>query len=793
MFALEAFLPREDSQAVQDNAAHNMQGVSKNEEVHAMADDVDFSACFEVNQTIKAALMDGLDVMNDSFDAWPSAGLMDSDAFVQSFSFNPNKKVDADFAKKVDVWANADYSKRSDAFSEVFSSSAESSPGEPESRVLLYMHGGSVGSSDSSKLELDHDESNESVQCVAVHDDKKELEAWRDAWRSGSFNLPPNGSFNQPNGSFNQISSPQYNPPHLYLTMGKGVTAFAEAVAGTTPSPQVAPAVPPTQAPPFGKGPTRSNLQELEKQATDIIAGFLSDPAINPYMGSVPLERIQNIFRCRHSELYDQVVGTKHSAWKKYVQRNAEVFAQFSVEEGKWRMRLQSHTDWEKGDLKEEKAKTAWENHLTETLTRYLESLPVRSSSLDSFKDAYPQLVEQQLQAGMDVKHYTLPHRGDLVRFIRRSDVFSYDQSSYLIGFKQDTEKAEKEEDKGDRATGDLEAEVVGAKMEKTEVTKPKAAEPKQESKPPKAKTPKTPPSGTSSGSADSGFFDPPAGPVQVSTSTSGNIKVAPVTPKLQPAAHPQATKLPSPINGPKNAPSPPALPHDQGLNGPRSLPPGHTPEREAQATQIIVDYLTDPCTNPYQGSVPVERIQNIFRGRYGELYDTVVGNKHSAWKRYIERNAGVFTYFPIEEGKWRMRLLSHHEWEKGDRAEEAARDAWDSHLTKALTAYLASMPDKTSSLDEFMAAYPNLSEVTKASDAPQYTLPHRGDLVRFIRRSNTFSYDTHTFCIGFKPPHGLPKDKPEAKEASAESPGGPNRGLNPNAPAFHPRTQAHY
>jgi len=44
-----------------------------------------------------------------------------------------------------------------------------------------------------------------------------------------------------------------------------------------------------------------------------------------------------------HADLYQRVVGNKHSAWKKYIQRNADTFQQFSVEEGKWRMRLLCH------------------------------------------------------------------------------------------------------------------------------------------------------------------------------------------------------------------------------------------------------------------------------------------------------------------------------------------------------------------------------------------------------------------------------------------------------------------
>jgi hypothetical protein len=73
---------------------------------------------------------------------------------------------------------------------------------------------------------------------------------------------------------------------------------------------------------------------------------------------------------------------------------------------------------------------------------------------------------------------------------------------------------------------------------------------------------------------------------------------------------------------------------------GPSPGSPAPPAEVEQRATQIIAGYLLDASINPYQGSVPVERIQNLFRSRNPELYDQVVGSKHSAWKRYIERNA---------------------------------------------------------------------------------------------------------------------------------------------------------
>lgn len=232
----------------------------------------------------------------------------------------------------------------------------------------------------------------------------------------------------------------------------------------------------------------------------------------------------------------------------------------------------------------------------------------------------------------------------------------------------------------------------------------------------------------------------------------------------------------------------------------PRQLPQGHSPEAEAYATEVIAKYLNDSAINPYKGSVPVERIQNIFRGRHAELYDAVVGSKHSAWKRYIERNSDIFAYFSVEEGKWRMRLLDHVDWQKGDQEEEAARDAWESHLTKALTAYLNTVPGKTSTLDAFMSAYPAMSDAKRLLDGSHYTLPHRGDLVRFIRRSSKFTYEHSTFIMGFRGEQGdaQKEERPKAtadpaKDAApkeGEKPKEQRPGLNPYAQSFQPRSE---
>ena len=91
--------------------------------------------------------------------------------------------------------------------------------------------------------------------------------------------------------------------------------------------------------------------------------------------GSVPVEKIQNILRCQHRALYDQVVGSRHRSWNKFVEKHTERFDLFSIEDGKWRMRLVTHTDYKLGDEAEKQAREAEDAHFKMALQMHLRSL----------------------------------------------------------------------------------------------------------------------------------------------------------------------------------------------------------------------------------------------------------------------------------------------------------------------------------------------------------------------------------------------------------------------------------
>eukprot|EP00668_Euglena_longa_P006864 GGOE01008201.1.p1 GENE.GGOE01008201.1~~GGOE01008201.1.p1 ORF type:complete len:897 (-),score=110.54 GGOE01008201.1:631-3066(-) len=175
--------------------------------------------------------------------------------------------------------------------------------------------------------------------------------------------------------------------------------------------------------------------------------------------------------------------------------------------------------------------------------------------------------------------------------------------------------------------------------------------------------------------------------------------------------------------------------------------------EFEMQLTETTIIYLEDETINPFRGSVPVERIQNVVRSKHADLYNTVVGTRHNSWRRYVERHPDVFHLFSVEDGKWRMRLVQHENWEEGDRLEQVERQSKEQHLISCLSLFLERRQGMNCKVDEFMEAYPTLPPNQGLLDIEStHPLPARGDLVRFVRRHSCFFvYDPDTLSLSLK------------------------------------------
>ena len=86
------------------------------------------------------------------------------------------------------------------------------------------------------------------------------------------------------------------------------------------------------------------------------------------------MEKIQHVLRYKHHTLYDEVVGHKHRAFNNFVQRQ-EAFELMTAGEGKWRMRLRNHANYQIGDEMERQMHLARDAHMATALKGYLNAL----------------------------------------------------------------------------------------------------------------------------------------------------------------------------------------------------------------------------------------------------------------------------------------------------------------------------------------------------------------------------------------------------------------------------------
>eukprot|EP00667_Euglena_gracilis_P021126 EG_transcript_23051 len=198
---------------------------------------------------------------------------------------------------------------------------------------------------------------------------------------------------------------------------------------------------------------------------------------------------------------------------------------------------------------------------------------------------------------------------------------------------------------------------------------------------------------------------------------------------------------------------------------------PAMTPERseaseearhpsEDQIVDAIVSILNDPKHNAYQASVPIERVQNVCRSRFPQLYEEVVGMKHNSWRHFLERHPDKFAVFSIDDGKLRMRWLQHVNWQIGDDLERADRSHREDHIAKCIVGHLRRTGQRHCTVDAFIEVYPALEENLALQQAgqPGVPLPARGDLVRFVKRHpKLFEYDSVNLRIMLRGAHHAP------------------------------------
>jgi hypothetical protein len=190
----------------------------------------------------------------------------------------------------------------------------------------------------------------------------------------------------------------------------------------------------------------------------------------------------------------------------------------------------------------------------------------------------------------------------------------------------------------------------------------------------------------------------------------------------------------------------------------------------EQSPEQILVKatkgVIEDPTFNPYQGSLPSQKVQVKVQQQYPNEYEQVIGLKRgmAGWKEFLTHHADMFTLF-LDGGRYRIRLTSNASWKVADYRAYQAHDNQERHYVQCLLEYLTALitnalpfsagtttPAASSasvSVDEFIEAYEN-GEAFAAWREQYPRLPKRGDFVKLIRKhSEFFAFDDKTHRIG--------------------------------------------
>jgi len=171
----------------------------------------------------------------------------------------------------------------------------------------------------------------------------------------------------------------------------------------------------------------------------------------------------------------------------------------------------------------------------------------------------------------------------------------------------------------------------------------------------------------------------------------------------------------------------------------------------EAKLIQCILDYFGD-C----QGSLPSERVQNVIKKDFADLYEAVVVNRYrKKWHKFLQHCSSIFQLFtrpaqpaPDQDYCWRIRLADNTTWEEADLQEDEERSRRDQELRNRVQAILRGSPNCQSLMIDVIN---ELNKDLKGEDSVKGSdddisdstgrKPRKiraGDLKRLMRKSNS-------------------------------------------------------
>lgn len=153
----------------------------------------------------------------------------------------------------------------------------------------------------------------------------------------------------------------------------------------------------------------------MSDSIVDLIVSLLNNEYINPYQGSVCIEKIISILKYKYNDMYNLHVECKYKKFTDFLKSYPEYFTIITNEKNT-RIILTNNMNWKHADNIEEKTKQYYDNYLEYQIINHLATYG--SDYVDNI---------------MCNIYFTIK-RGDFARFIkRRKNIFIFNDTLYVV------------------------------------------------------------------------------------------------------------------------------------------------------------------------------------------------------------------------------------------------------------------------------------------------------------------------------------------------------------------------
>eukprot|EP01004_Peranema_trichophorum_P007773 NODE_6549_length_872_cov_35.407210_g5954_i0.p1 GENE.NODE_6549_length_872_cov_35.407210_g5954_i0~~NODE_6549_length_872_cov_35.407210_g5954_i0.p1 ORF type:complete len:215 (-),score=31.65 NODE_6549_length_872_cov_35.407210_g5954_i0:226-816(-) len=137
-------------------------------------------------------------------------------------------------------------------------------------------------------------------------------------------------------------------------------------------------------------------------------------------------------------------------------------------------------------------------------------------------------------------------------------------------------------------------------------------------------------------------------------------------------------------------------------------------------------EYLQSTDTNPFQGTVAVEKLQSYLKEDYKEDYESAVANLK--FIEFLKLKKEKFIMLMIadpgqSEKSWRVALRSNVHWRQGDAMRQNHKMEFENNVVKDCIHYLYGKPNHSTDINNLTSIVEGLFNM------------RRGDLLRLLGR----------------------------------------------------------